>query len=88
MAGVLRARFRDAEDKQHHVFGSNYEHETLSSGDPKDVVRYDISLRSIANRFEKASHSRRDHERPRRSLVIVLPVMPRAQPAIAGGGAP
>jgi hypothetical protein len=26
--GVVRARFRDNEDKVHHVFGSNFEHET------------------------------------------------------------
>jgi hypothetical protein len=50
--GALRARFRDAEDKQHHVFGSNYQHEKLLSGDPHEVVRYDISLRSIANSFK------------------------------------
>jgi len=39
--GVVRARFRDAEDKVHHVFGSNFEHETLLSGDPnsKEIVR-------------------------------------------------
>jgi uncharacterized protein len=56
--GVLRARFRDLEDKQHHVFGSNFEHETLLSGDPKEVVRYDIRLRSIANTFKKGHRIR------------------------------
>ncbi len=56
--GVLRARFRDAEDKQHHVFGSNYEHEKLLSGDPTEVVRYDIGLRSIANTFKKGHRIR------------------------------
>jgi putative CocE/NonD family hydrolase len=56
--GVLRARFRDVEDKQHHVFGSNFEHETLLSGDPNVVVRYDIGLRSIANTFKKGHRIR------------------------------
>lgn len=42
----------DTEDKQHHVFEPNYEQEKLLSGDPKEVVRYDIGLRSIANAFK------------------------------------
>src|SRR5204863_9135610 len=118
--GVLRARFRDAEDKQHHVFGSNYEHEKLLSGDPKEVVRYDVSLRSIANTFKKGhrirvaimnaldnysfpnSNTGKNEATVTETVVgkvavhhgaaqpshIVLPVMPRAQPAIDGGGAP
>lgn len=56
--GVVRARFRDAEDKVHHVFGSNFEHETLLSGNPNDIVRYDISLHSIANTFKKGHRIR------------------------------
>ena len=56
--GVVRARFRDAEDKVHHVFGSNFEHETLLSGNPNEVVRYDISLHSIANTFKKGHRIR------------------------------
>jgi putative CocE/NonD family hydrolase len=56
--GVLRARFREVEDKQHHVFGSNFEHEKLLSGDPTEVVRYDIGLRSIANTFKKGHRIR------------------------------
>lgn len=56
--GVVRARFRDAEDKVHHVFGSNFAHETLLSGDPNEVVRYDISLHSIANTFKKGHRIR------------------------------
>lgn len=56
--GVVRARFRDAEDKVHRVFGSNFEHETLLSGDPNEVVRYDISLHSIANTFKKGHRIR------------------------------
>ena len=56
--GMMRARFRDAEDKVHHVFGSNFEHEKLLSGDPTEVVRYDISLHSIANTFKKGHRIR------------------------------
>jgi len=55
---VMRARFRGGDDKVHHVFGSNYEHETLLSGDPNDVVRYEISLRAIANTFKKGNRIR------------------------------
>ena len=56
--GVVRARFRDAEDTVHHVFGSNFTHETMLSGDPNEVVRYDISLHSIANTFKKGHRIR------------------------------
>ncbi|MEP6731067.1 MAG: CocE/NonD family hydrolase [bacterium] len=112
--GVLRARFRDAEDKVHHVFGSNYEHEALLSGNPSDVVRYDISLRSIANTFKKGHRIRvaimnaldksifpnsntggneatvtetvigkmAIHHTATEPSHIVLPVMPRVQPAM------
>ena len=118
--GVLRARFRDVEDKQHHVFGSNYEHERLLSGDPKEVMRYDISLRSIANTFKKGhrirvaimnaldnysfpnSNTGKNEATVTETVVgkmavhhsagtashIVLPLMPRVQPEIHGGGAP
>ena len=55
---VMRARFRDGDDTVHHVFGANYEHETLLSGDLNDVVRYDISLRAIANTFRKGHRIR------------------------------
>lgn len=56
--GVVRARFRDNEDKVHHVFGSNFERERLLSGDPNEVVRYEISLHSIANTFKKGHRIR------------------------------
>jgi putative CocE/NonD family hydrolase len=56
--GVLRARFRDLEDKEHRVFGSTFEHEKLLSGDPTEIVRYDISLRPIANLFKKGHRIR------------------------------
>lgn len=56
--GVIRARFRHVEDPQHKAFGSNYETERLLSGDPTDVVRYEIGLRSIANTFRKGHRIR------------------------------
>lgn len=40
------------------MFGLNFEHETLLSGDPNEVVRYDISLHSIANTFKKGHRIR------------------------------
>jgi len=46
------------EGKQHHVLGSNFEHEKLLSGYPNDIVRYDISLRPIANTFKKGHRIR------------------------------
>jgi uncharacterized protein len=55
---VMRARFREGDDTVHHVFGSNYEREMLLSGDPNDVVRYDISLRAIANTFKRGHRIR------------------------------
>lgn len=55
---AMRARFRDGDDKVHHVLGANYEVETLLSGDLNDVVRYDISLRGIANMFRKGHRIR------------------------------
>jgi len=51
--GMLRARFRNLEDKQHHVFGSNFEREELLSGNMQDVVRYSINIPSIAVTFKK-----------------------------------
>lgn len=56
--GVLRARFRNLEDPDYHVFGSNFEHEELLSGDMADVVRYEISIPSVANTFKKGHRLR------------------------------
>jgi putative CocE/NonD family hydrolase len=56
--GMLRARFRNLEDKQHHIFGSNFEKEELLSGDMKDIVRYDINIPSIAATFKKGHRIR------------------------------
>lgn len=56
--GVIRARFRKLDDPVYHVFGSNFETEELLSGNPNDVVRYDISIPSIANTFKKGHRIR------------------------------
>ncbi len=53
--GMLRARFRDLEDPIHQVAGSNFEAESLLSGDLADVVRYHFTIPAIANTF-KAGH--------------------------------
>lgn len=55
---MLRARFRNLEDKVHHVFGSNFEKEELLSGDMTDVVRYDISMLGTAAVFKKGHRLR------------------------------
>lgn len=56
--GVIRARFRHNEDPQHGIFGRNFETERLLSGDPGEVVRYEIGLRAIANRFRRGHRIR------------------------------
>ncbi|MBN1223910.1 MAG: CocE/NonD family hydrolase [Candidatus Aminicenantes bacterium] len=56
--GMLRARFRNLEDKQHHIFGSNFEKEEFLSGKMSDVVRYDINIPSIAVTFKKGHRIR------------------------------
>jgi hypothetical protein len=55
---VLRARFRNRDDPAHGAFGSNYEKEELLSGNLDNVVRYDITLRPIANTFPKGHRIR------------------------------
>ena len=56
--GVIRARFRKLDDTDYQVFGANFTREDLLSGDIKDVVRYEISLRAIANMFAKGHRIR------------------------------
>jgi len=56
--GAIRARFRNLDDPVYHVFGSNFETEELLTGNPKDVVRYEISIPSIANTFKKGHRIR------------------------------
>jgi len=56
--GVIRARFRKLDDPDYHVFGSNFTREDMLSGKLDDVVRYEISLRAIANTFRKGHRIR------------------------------
>lgn len=56
--GAVRARFRDNADPQHHIFGTNFQAEHLLSGNPADVIKYEIGIRSIANRFAKGHRIR------------------------------
>ena len=56
--GMLRARFRHLDDPQHHIVGSNFEREDLLSGNPAEVVKYDIWISSIANTFKKGHRIR------------------------------
>lgn len=56
--GMIRARFRDNADPQHHIFGANFRTERFLSGDPADVVEFTIGIRSIANRFAKGHRIR------------------------------
>ncbi len=56
--GMIRARFRNLDDPQHHTRGSNYEREEFLSGDPSAVVKYSIGIRSIANTFKKGHRLR------------------------------
>lgn len=56
--GALRARFRNLEDPVYHVFGSNFQTEELLSGNIEHVVRYEISIPSIANTFKKGHQIR------------------------------
>jgi putative CocE/NonD family hydrolase len=56
--GMLRARYRHLEDPVHHSHGSNFEREELLSGNPEEIVRYDIGVRSIANTFKRGHRIR------------------------------
>ena len=51
--GLIRARFRNNEDKVYHVFGKNFVEEKQLSGAFEDVVAYTISIPSIALTFKK-----------------------------------
>lgn len=56
--GVLRARFRNLDDTEYHVFGSNFEKEVLLSANIDEVVRYEIAIPSVANTFKKGHRIR------------------------------
>jgi putative CocE/NonD family hydrolase len=53
--GLLRARFRNLDDPEHQISGSNFETEELLSGDLEEIVRYRIAIPAIANTF-RAGH--------------------------------
>jgi uncharacterized protein len=56
--GSLRARFRHLQDPRFRGQGSNFETEQLLSGDPADVVKYEIGIRGVANTFKKGHRIR------------------------------
>jgi len=56
--GMLRARFRNLEDPRYQIFGSNFVEQELLSGDPDDVVRYEIRIPAVANTFAKGHRIR------------------------------
>jgi putative CocE/NonD family hydrolase len=56
--GTLRARFRNLEDPRYQIFGSNFVEEELLSGDPDDVVRFEIRIPAVANTFKKGHRIR------------------------------
>lgn len=56
--GVLRARFRNLDDTEYHIFGSNFEKEDFLSGNIEEVVRYEIAIPSVANTFKKGHRIR------------------------------
>ncbi|MGH7695405.1 MAG: CocE/NonD family hydrolase [Gemmatimonadaceae bacterium] len=56
--GSLRARFRQLQDPRFRGHGSNFETEHLLSGNPADVVKYEIGIRGVANTFKKGHRIR------------------------------
>lgn len=56
--GTLRARFRHLQDPRFRGQGSNFETEQLLSGNPADVVKYEIGIRGVANTFKKGHRIR------------------------------
>jgi len=56
--GMIRARFRNNEDRVHHVFGENFVAEEFLTGSFDDVMKYIISIPSIALTFKKGHQIR------------------------------
>jgi hypothetical protein len=56
--GTVRARFRGLEDPLYRGRGSNFERAELLSGDPGDVVKYQIGIKGVANTFRKGHRIR------------------------------
>jgi hypothetical protein len=56
--GSVRARFRNLDDPRFRAQGSNFEREELLSGNPADVVKYEIGVKGVANTFKKGHRIR------------------------------
>ncbi len=56
--GSVRARFRNLDDPRSRSQGSNYAREELLSGNPADVVKYQIGVKGVANTFKKGHRIR------------------------------
>jgi len=56
--GTLRARYRQLEDPRYRGRGSNFEREVLLSGNPADIVRYEIGIKGVANTFKRGHRIR------------------------------
>jgi len=56
--GSIRARFRHLDDPRFRAQGSNFEREELLSGNPADVVKYEIGVKGVANTFKKGHRIR------------------------------
>ncbi len=56
--GSVRARFRNLEDPRFRGAGKNFEREELLSGNPDEVVKYQIGVKGVANTFKKGHRIR------------------------------
>jgi hypothetical protein len=56
--GSVRARFRNLEDPRYRARGSNFEREERLSGNPDEVVQYQIGVKGVANTFRKGHRIR------------------------------
>lgn len=56
--GTVRARFRRLEDPRYRGRGANFEREELLSGNPDEVVKYEIGIKGVANTFRKGHRIR------------------------------
>lgn len=56
--GSVRARFRNLDDPRLRSQGSNYAREELLSGNPADIVKYQIGVKGVANTFKKGHRIR------------------------------
>jgi len=56
--GTVRARFRNLDDPRFRGEGKNFDREELLSGNPNDVVKYQIGVKGVANTFRKGHRIR------------------------------